>query len=330
MEYIKLVEKKFSISNLESELRRAIKEAETVANNNFLLYNQNTIDVILEIQGGFKSFNHQKEHRYNQVFLSGYVNSKNKLFELAKSPLYSIYHTYKETDLYIEQICSYLYNFKNIDDFENVVTSIKNELSNIEYNQKVVDFPKTSKNFTEDLNIKNKIADFNTFEQAYIKSLEGLNIDLENDYFKQDDLFVKYSFNLNVVSIALIYQMFLKFNLFEGKMSFGKFCHLLYPNSIGYIKISVAKSDLKVQEFGYFLQLLLNSFWNGNRKEFLDYLGNKFEVEQSPNRFMIFGIKESKHIIRLDDKSGEEPSNNRKIILTYINDIKKLHKNINL
>jgi len=326
MEYLELVKKRFGVNDLEKVLNSTVNKAKNQAKNRYDAYLINFIETTLELQGGFKAYDYQFDYEYNRLALSKYINIKNRLFELAKSPLYSIYITYHETNEFLEKICAFIYYDKGKENFDEIITALKNNLSEIDYCLRVINLPKIQKKFTEEENIKRNIVECDFFEHAYIITLEAKINNLENDYLRENDLFMKYKFNLNVVSVGTLYNLLQKFNLFVDKMNFGKFCHSLYPDDSQIIKLCLINSKLKVPEFGYLLQLIQNHFWLRNREDFLSTLAKTFKVETSHENFMDFSIKGAKPIIRLNEKLDEEPSENRHFIKSNIDRMIKLQK----
>jgi len=125
--------------------------------------------------------------------------------------------------------------------------------------------------------LKSQALDNKFLEQIYIDAQLKKIKELEDDKFNHDDIYAKYVFILDVVSLRLIFDFMKTYNLLDASINFGKFAHMLHPTNDWVFYFNLKKTKMTFDHLEYLLNIL-RLFYKGDKHEYQDFLLKKVKI----------------------------------------------------
>ncbi|MEM0519662.1 hypothetical protein [Aequorivita flava] len=305
IDYTKLLNERFNINNIESHLKQIIKASTINAENRLANFKRQNADYI-EIVSMYSNLTD-----YHLLILGNYIDIKNRIIDLRRNPLYSLYWKGVEENNSVNELMVFIYHFNESKDLDSLLDAMQTELSNIIYYELAFQFSSSYKNSLPNDYLKSKAIDSKFFEQIIIDTQHKKILELENDKFNHDDIFRKYVFNLNAVSIRVIFDFMKSYNLLDSDINFGKFAHMLYPSNDWVFDFNLRDTEMTFDHLEYLLNLL-RFFYKGDKSEYQDFLNKKVKITSKHGNYRYgydLELKMRKTIIKKFETDNDDITN---------------------
>lgn len=319
MDYFKLLNEKFNITDLHELLEDLIKNSKIEAEKKLATFKRINADYI-QLFSLYSSLTD-----YHLLVLGNYIDVKNKILDYRSNPLYALYIRGEKDNSLVSLLALHLYHFEENTDIEQLMAKLWLELSDIIYFEAAFCLTMNYKeSFPNDYR-KSQTIDTKFLEQIFIDAQLKKIKELEDDKFNHDDIYAKYVFKLDVVSLRLIFDFMKSYNLLDPSINFGKFAHMLHSSNDWVFDFNLRETEMTFEHLEHLLNLL-RFFYKGDKKEYQDFLIKKVKITSKHGNYRYgdeIELKMMKTLYKKFEKSTDD-------ITDYINFLYKKVKSVEM